>query len=90
SSDIRFRLYCGPSLIIGRKERIMVSSGIAFGAIVRNADGYDDGKTFANNSSVPNQVPLVQDSFKFGWYFGLGFNLSGKDTKGFVEKIKFK
>ncbi len=90
SSDIRFRLYAGPSLIVGRKERVMISSGVAFGAITRNADGYDEGKTFADTASLPAQVPIVQDTFKFGWYFGVGFNLTGKDTRGFIEKIKFR
>lgn len=90
SSDIRFRLYAGPTLIIGRRERISFSGGIAFGAILRNADGYSEGTKFADNSSIPSEVPMVQDSFKFGWYVGLGFNLSGKETKGFLEKIKFR
>lgn len=90
SNDIRFRLYAGPSLIIGRKERIMISGGAAFGAVLRAADGYHEGATFQDNTSVPVQVPMVQDKFKFGWFFGAGFNFSGKDTKGFVERIKFK
>jgi hypothetical protein len=90
SNDIRFRLYAGPSLIIGRKERITIMGGAAFGAVLRNADGYNENKTFEDNQSLPTEVPMVQDKFKFGWFFGAGFNFSGKDTKGFVERIKFK
>ena len=67
----------------------MFSSGVAFGSILRHADGYDAGRKFARNASLPAEVPMIQDKFQFGWYFGIGFNLSGKDTKGFVEKIKF-
>ncbi|HCZ34894.1 MAG TPA: hypothetical protein DHV26_03105 [Cytophagales bacterium] len=89
SSDLRFRLYAGPSLIIGRKERITLSSGVAFGALLRNADGFNEGTVLADNPSLPTSVPMVQDAFDFGWYFGIGFNLTGKDTKGFMEKVKF-
>ena len=90
SSDIKFRLYAGPSLIIGRKERIVITGGIAFGPVMLPSDGYEAGKKFQNNSALPAEVPMVQDKYKFGWYTGVGFNLTGKDTKGLLEKIKFK
>lgn len=89
SNNARFRLYLGPSCIIGRKERIVISAGVSFGAISRLANGYELDQEFENNASLPNEVPTVIDKFKFGGYFGLGFNLTGKANKSFAEKIKF-
>jgi hypothetical protein len=89
SSSARFRLYAGPSLIIGRKERIVLSGGVSFGAISRLADGYAVGMELDNNASLPNEVPTVLDHYTAGGYIGVGFNLTGKENKSFMEKLKF-
>ena len=89
SNNARFRLYAGPSLIIGRKERIVLSGGVSFGAISRLADGYTERMELDNNTSLPNEVPTVLDHYKAGGYIGVGFNLTGKENKSFMEKLKF-
>lgn len=89
SNNARFRLYAGPSLIVGRKERIVLSGGLSFGAISRLADGYETDMEFENTPNLPNDVPTVLDHYRFGLYFGVGFNLTGKENKGFMEKLKF-
>lgn len=89
SNTARFRLYAGPSVIIGRKERVVVSGGVSIGAISRLADGYKEDMELDNNASLPNEVPTVLDHYKPGAYIGIGFNLTGKENKSFMEKLKF-
>jgi hypothetical protein len=90
SANGRFRMYFGPSLIIGRKERVVITGGASFGAISRLADGYEVGDAFLNNSSLPTEVPMVLDQYKLGGYVGIGFNLTGKKNQGFLQNLKFK
>lgn len=89
SNNARFRLYAGPSLIVGRKERVIISGGISFGAVSRLADGYTENMELEDSPSLPTSVPTVLDRYKMGLYFGVGFNLTGKENKSFLEKLKF-
>jgi hypothetical protein len=90
SNKLRFRLYMGPSLIVGRQERLVFTAGLAMGLVERLADEYtlDEVVQFPH-STLPNNVPVVADKFKIGAFFSIGFNLSGKQNKSFFEKIKF-
>jgi len=90
SNKLRFRLYFGPTLIVGRQERIVFTGGVAMGLVERLADEYTlNEKVEFPHSSLPNSVPVIPDKFKFGGFFSIGFNLTGKENKSFVEKIKF-
>lgn len=90
SNNARFRLYLGPSIILGRKERIVISSGVSFGAISRLSNGYSVSQVLNNDSTLPTEVPTVLDKFQFGGYFGIGFNLTGKSNQSFLQNLKFK
>ncbi len=90
SNNARFRLYLGPSIILGRKERIVISSGVSFGAISRLSNGYFVSQVLNNDSTLPTEVPTVLDKFQFGGYFGIGFNLTGKSNQSFLQNLKFK
>lgn len=90
STKLRFRLYTGPTLIVGRKERVVISAGLAMGIMERLQDGYTLNQPFAlSHSDVPTVVPVVADRFSFGRYIAIGFNLFGQQNKSFFDKVKF-
>ncbi|MCW5910117.1 MAG: hypothetical protein KIT62_03535 [Cyclobacteriaceae bacterium] len=90
SNKLRFRLYLGPSLIVGRQERLVFTAGVAMGLVERLADEFTLNEVVKfPHTTLPNNVPIAADKFKLGGFFSIGFNLSGKQNKSFFEKIKF-
>jgi hypothetical protein len=84
ASDINY--YLGGSLILGKSQRIVISSGLAGGQKdVFNysfGEGRDDrivSKTFKEK----NPQILTEKKFKLGAFLSLSFNLWGKATKEF-------
>ncbi|MEZ4935601.1 MAG: hypothetical protein R2788_26125 [Saprospiraceae bacterium] len=63
--------FLGPSLIIGKGERIVVSTGLMGGRKEKLANAYLVGDSF---SSEIDNVPTYS-RYEMGFYFGLSFNL---------------
>ena len=89
SNSGRVRIYLGPSFLIGRSERVILSGGIAFGARARLANGYHVNKEITDVTNLPAEVPTVVDRYDFGYFVGVSFNLTGDQNKKFIESIKF-
>ena len=69
--------FFGPSLIIGRGERIVISAGVMGGRVQRLAQGYEVGDQFFTDADV---VP-VHYPYELGGFLGLSFNLMGTNPE---------
>jgi len=69
--------FLGPSLIIGRGERIVVTSGIMGTRVERLAQGYEVGDRFISQA---NNVP-TKTVYELGYFLGLSFNVLGGGTR---------
>jgi len=65
--------FLGPSLIIGRSERIVLNGGLMGTRVERLAQGFEVGDRF--RSEVSN-VP-TKDVYEMGYFLGLSFNIVG-------------
>lgn len=80
TSDQKFRFIAGPTLILGKMERVIFSFGVVMGEITALSNKVNLKDTFDLGSD--GTVPTVQ-KFDFGRYFSFTYNL-GK-TKGKEE-----
>lgn len=65
--------FVGPSLILGKGQRVVFTTGIMGGRVERPAQGYSVGDTFSSEAdAVPTHHP-----YEAGVFLGLSFNLSG-------------
>jgi len=72
--------FFGPTLVMGRYERLMLTSGLALSNLPSLKKSYEIGDTVTNNV-----LENVADySFRTGWFFSLTYNL----TKGVRQNIK--
>lgn len=67
--------FLGPSLIIGRGERLVLNGGLMGTRVERLAQGFEEGDRFL---SEVNNVP-TKDVYEMGYYLGLSFNLLGSN-----------
>ncbi|MBK7869842.1 MAG: hypothetical protein IPJ74_03700 [Saprospiraceae bacterium] len=67
--------FLGPSLIIGRGERLVLNTGIMGSRVERLAQGYRVGDSFISDANV---VP-TKDVYEMGFFMGLSFNLLGSN-----------
>lgn len=65
--------FLGPSLIIGRAERLVLSGGLMGAQVERLAQGYEVGDLLITEVNV---VP-TKDVYEMGFFLGLSFNLIG-------------
>ncbi len=65
--------FLGPSLIIGRGERLVLNGGLMGTRVERLAQGFEVGDRF---QSEVNNVP-TKDVYEMGYYLGLSFNILG-------------
>jgi hypothetical protein len=65
--------FLGPSMIIGRGERIVLTGGLMGTRVERLAQGFQVGDRFR---SVINNVPTKQ-VYELGYFLGLSFNVLG-------------
>lgn len=72
TSDQKFRLIAGPTLILGKMERIIFSFGVVMGEITALSNKVNLNDTFDLGSD--GTVPTVQ-KFDFGRYFSFTYNL---------------
>jgi hypothetical protein len=63
--------YLGPSLILGREQRIILSVGISAGPVKRLARGFKIGDFFDSDSS---QLPS-QTRYELGYFVGVSFKM---------------
>jgi hypothetical protein len=61
----------GPSVIIGKSNRIILSGGIMTGQAERLSQGYRVGDSFVSEVDL---VP-TKDQYEFGYFLGLSYNL---------------
>lgn len=65
--------YLGPSLLIGRGQRIVLSGGLTAGPTQRLAKGFKVGDDFDPNAG---DIP-VRSQYELGYFLGISFNLGG-------------
>jgi hypothetical protein len=63
----------GPSLVIGRDQRISISLGLMGGKTTRLSQGVTPFQPFDTQNGV-RPIPTI-DRYEFGWYFGVTGNL---------------
>lgn len=72
TSDQKFRFIAGPTLILGKMERVIFSFGVVMGEITALSNKVNLNDTFDLGSD--GTVPTVQ-KFDFGRYFSFTYNL---------------
>jgi hypothetical protein len=65
--------FLGPSLVFGKNERIVLSTGVMGGKADRLSQGYKLGDQFYSDS---NDAPTTS-VYELGYFLGISFNLSG-------------
>ncbi len=65
--------FLGPSLIIGRAERLVLSGGLMGAQVERLAQGYEIGDLLITEVNI---VP-TKDVYEMGYFLGLSFNIVG-------------
>ncbi len=78
TSDQKFRLIAGPTLILGKMERVIFSFGVVMGEISVLSSKVNLNDTFDLGSD--GTVPTVQ-KFDFGHYFSFTYNLGKAKSK---------
>ncbi|MCU0437127.1 MAG: hypothetical protein MUC49_04385 [Raineya sp.] len=83
---VRYSL--GGCVVIGNKDRIILSGGIT-GAPVNVLSGrYEENRPYPRNS-LP-ELPETVKAFKIGQYFSITYNFSSQNTKNFSETLTKK
>lgn len=65
--------FLGPSLVLGRGQRIVLSAGLLGGKVNKLTGGYQVGDAFARDSSELQ----TESRYELGYFVGLSFNLVG-------------
>jgi len=81
------RFTLGPTLIIGRKERAIFSTGVIVGPEILPAARFNQFTDPVEVSSdlLQSGVPLERRGPRAGFYVGIGFNLFGAKNKEFFD-----
>lgn len=66
--------FLGPSLLFGRGQRIVLSTGLTSGPVERLGKGFKAGDEFDPNVG---DIPL-RSRYELGYFVGVSFNLGGK------------
>lgn len=64
--------FLGPSLIFGKGQRVVLTTGVMGGKVERLAQGYEVGDAF-DNGIIP-----TRSVYDLGYFLGFSFNLAGK------------
>ncbi len=75
-------VYIGPSLIVGKYERISITSGITFKNIPKLNNSFKNGDIVPNSFKPEN---ITTESYQPGIFFAIHYNL----TSGVRNQLKF-
>ncbi len=78
TSDQKFRLVLGPTLVLGKMDRLIFSAGIAMGEVTALSSKVNLEDVF--DLGTDGSVPTVQ-KFDFGHYFSFTYNLGKAKSK---------
>lgn len=77
TSGSRFNYYVGPSLLLGREQRWVLTAGLTGSNVKRLAGGLRVGDTFQpENDNIP-----TESRFRYGFFVGFSFNFTGGADK---------
>lgn len=68
-------LFIGPSLLVGKKEKIILTSGMSFRKTKQLKNGYIDGQQIVGESNIEN---YLTNNFRLGFFVGISYNLTKK------------
>jgi hypothetical protein len=71
-SSLSFLL--GPSLVIGKSSRVVISGGLMVGQVERLAQGFEIGDGFISQADL---VP-TKEQYELGYYLGLSYNIGSR------------
>lgn len=68
----------GGSLLLGQRQRLVLSGGVALGNVLRLKKGYEEGE-FAkdSNATVNGDVNFTEDRVDHSWFFSATYNFGG-------------
>lgn len=69
----KLAFFLGPSLILGRGERVVLSTGLLGGKVDQLVNGYEVGDSFDRDSGELD----TESRYQMGFYVGISFNLIG-------------
>ena len=72
-ADLNF--HAGPSLIIGDKDRFILTAGLTLKSSKVLDQGLDVDQVY-NNLKLPDDVPTVSVFPKAGWFIGVSYNIN--------------
>lgn len=73
--------FVGPSVIVGRYERVMLTTGIALKNLPRLKEFYTEGNEVPNSFVMDN---IANYAYRLGYFISLSYNL----TKGIKDNIR--
>ncbi len=65
--------FLGPSIIIGKTQRIVINTGIVGGRVTKLDQGFKEGDVFRSDGDT---VP-IHHPYELGYFLGLSFNIGG-------------
>lgn len=68
-------LFVGPSLLIGKKEKIIFTTGISFRKTKQLEEGYSEGQPIVGASNIDD---YLTNNFRLGIFAGISYNLTKK------------
>jgi len=74
--------YFGPSLTLGRENRLCLTTGISVKGVNKLKDGLAEGTPVSNTNNISS---FTNDTYKFGPFFSITYNL----TKGIRNNVKY-
>ncbi|KAF0200055.1 MAG: hypothetical protein FD170_3804 [Bacteroidetes bacterium] len=87
----KLRYYLGFGLLVGKSERIIINFGAVGGEVKTISDEYKEETTIlAGSTSNWQNTDFMQkgDTFRIGMYFGVTYNLSGKNNQEMSAMIR--
>lgn len=70
-------LFIGPSLLIGKRDKIIFTAGPSFRQISELKLNYKENSLLPVGSTT-NVTDLMTNNFKIGWFIGVSYNLTNK------------
>lgn len=68
-------LFVGPSLLLGKKEKFILTSGLSLRKTKQLKNGYAEGQTIVAQSNIDD---YLTSNFRLGFFVGVSYNLTKK------------